>query len=672
VLAVLGLTVLAAALRVWRLADIPPGFHVDEAFNVLDARHVLAGWRPVFLPDNAGREVLYTYLQAGLMAVLGDTLGVARMASALAGTATVLAAAWFAWQLRLARRAPVMVLTAAFTALSYWHLHFSRFGIRAALFPLVVTLVLGLWLRRTRPDAAGLAPARRDKVELGLLALLLGLAAYTHPAGRALALVPAVDAGWRAWRGDRQPLKVLGVAVAGAFVVALPLAVFWFQHPWLFTGHAEEVSVAQLGPAAVLANLVKVLGMFNIAGDPARWRNLPGRPVFDPLTGLFFLAGLLLALRALRRGADWALLVLAWLVVLVLPSVFSDAAPNFSRAIGALPVVCLLPALALDEAAAWGERRYGRWAAVAIAAVVVVHCGLHTGYDYFGRWARDPATPLAFDADKVAVARYLNDLTHTGQRPYTSFETAQHATVRAASLQVPRGFDAAHGLVLPPSDAWDAVYVFRSDEAAQYAVLNQFEPQIGIGSVTSPVVPAPCPAEMPCPSVELRVLTVPQVDARRWLGLRPDEAPDLARFGPNLALRDAWFPASVRRGDSTSVTLVWRVIQTPDRYLNTLVHLDATRPDGTTVGVANGDGPPLPRRDAAESSYPTDIWQPGETIIANYPVTIPADAPAGPADLLVGWYDPAAPGQRLPVDAVGPDKRENGTVFRVGTVTVTP
>ena len=58
VLALVCLTAIAALLRLWRIGEIPTGFHVDEAFNLIDAREVIAGWRPIFLPANAGREVL--------------------------------------------------------------------------------------------------------------------------------------------------------------------------------------------------------------------------------------------------------------------------------------------------------------------------------------------------------------------------------------------------------------------------------------------------------------------------------------------------------------------------------------------------------------------------------------------------------------------------------------
>ncbi len=126
----------------------------------------------------------------------------------------------------------------------------------------------------------------------------------------------------------------------------------------------------------------------------------------------------------------------------------------------------------------------------------------------------------------------------------------------------------------------------------------------------------------------------------------------------------------MRPGETITVTLVWQAIQPADRYLNTLIHLDGVGADGQPTGVGNADGPPLLRRDAGESSYPTYRWQAGETVIAEYPMAIDAEAAPGPADLLVGWYDPFDPRQRLQVDADGPDKRENGTVWRVGTVVV--
>src|SRR5690606_26128243 len=79
------LTLLAAGLRFYQLGVLPPGFQFDEAFNAIDAELVLQGDRPLFLPANAGREVLYTYFQATLVALLGLNVTTLRLASAILG-----------------------------------------------------------------------------------------------------------------------------------------------------------------------------------------------------------------------------------------------------------------------------------------------------------------------------------------------------------------------------------------------------------------------------------------------------------------------------------------------------------------------------------------------------------------------------------------------------------
>ena len=53
---VLGLVVIAAIFRLWRLDDVPPGFQFDEAYNASDALRVLAGEHPLFFEANGGRE----------------------------------------------------------------------------------------------------------------------------------------------------------------------------------------------------------------------------------------------------------------------------------------------------------------------------------------------------------------------------------------------------------------------------------------------------------------------------------------------------------------------------------------------------------------------------------------------------------------------------------------
>jgi len=63
-LLLLAITALAAFLRLYRLDSLPPGDGHDVAQYGVDALHILAGARPVFLESNFGREPLFSYLVA--------------------------------------------------------------------------------------------------------------------------------------------------------------------------------------------------------------------------------------------------------------------------------------------------------------------------------------------------------------------------------------------------------------------------------------------------------------------------------------------------------------------------------------------------------------------------------------------------------------------------------
>lgn len=654
------LTLLAALLRGWKLGQLPPGIHVDEAFNLLDAQAILTGWRPIFLPANAGREVLYSYLQAPLLAAFGPTLAIARSASALAGLLSI-PLFWASARALLSADpeldAPALrraaLLTAALTAFSYWHLHFSRFGIRAILFPALVCGLAWAWWRLLATRRAG-DPARAKPWRASLVvALLLGLAFYTHPAGRGLVALPAAHAAWLCWR-DRalRPIQALARSLTGALLIAAPLLVFWGRHPETFSRHAEETSILGQGAAALAANQLKVAGMFFVAGDPAPWRNLPGRPVLGqlwpidpaqlPLTVLLaacFLIGLWRLLRAARGGQSWAALLVCWLLVLLVPTAVTDAAPNFSRAIGVLPLPFLLVALGFEGlqqrlAAAHPGLAEG-WRPAALAGAIALLSLSATAGDYFVRFAQDPESRLAFDDDKVALGNWVRSAQAAGEAVYLSPDMARHPTVRFTAGTTLRGFDLAEGLVLPPLGVARARYP-RSPNGGDldpWTRFAGFASALGLRPFTAQA--AGLQPDGPRYVIDGRLVEPGAVE----------QGEDWRRFGAPLADFDGLIqllladcldcpPATLadrplRSGRSMTLDLVWRAIEPSDTDLNATLQLvtEAGR------GIAQVDGPPL------GGTYPTDAWRPGEIVITLHRLTIPEDAPAGPALLRVGWYD---------------------------------
>ena len=74
VIALTAIVAVALALRLWRLGAVPPGLHVDEAHNGVDALAILRGARPLYLAGNNGREALLSYMQAVTVGLWGCLL----------------------------------------------------------------------------------------------------------------------------------------------------------------------------------------------------------------------------------------------------------------------------------------------------------------------------------------------------------------------------------------------------------------------------------------------------------------------------------------------------------------------------------------------------------------------------------------------------------------------
>ncbi len=637
-LALVLITCLAGALRLYQLGVVPPGFQFDEAFNAIDARGVLAGNRPLFLPANAGREVVYTYFQAGLIRLFGLNVWTLRLASAIFG---ILAVPLTYVLLRVLLRRDsrrIALFTSLTLAISLWHVHFSHYGIRVIMMPVIFSLAFGaFWLGHHT------AAPRHRIAAYAVSGLLIGLSVWTHPTGRLAPLVPILYTLWRYWRepdarASWQRLRLdnplAGLLLSGiiAFLVFLPLGIEFYRHPEFFVGHASEVSIfaervsGDAPYSALVANVLHVLGMFSVAGDWEWTHNLAGRPVFDLLmAAAFFLGAGIWALRLSRTtrarsnadqdvtepDADALFLLLAWALVMLLPSVLSEAAPNYSRTLPSLPALFVAAGLGL----AWIShlQRPHRLAGIAVSALILLYSGYRMVYDYFVVFPERQEVYYLYDADKLDALAYLQTLTADNQVYLSQLWGDHHATVSMLRREMNiKSLDASDTLALPPPDM-GAVFAFPHEQQVRAEQLAKLWPHVDVRQVTDPFG-----------QVLLHLVEVdPQTAAAIPAAFEPLQ-PNTAAFSnaPDLLGLYAANP-------DKQITLLWEADEPYAASLTSYIHL--IDPDGRRVAQIDK----LP----GNGSYPTTAWTVGERVLDRYYPSILDPCTGGvPLRAQVGWY----------------------------------
>ncbi|MFN2289814.1 MAG: ArnT family glycosyltransferase [Anaerolineae bacterium] len=633
-LALLGITILAACIRLYRIDEIPPGNMYDPAYYGVDALQILAGERPIFFPTNFGREALFSYLVALYIAFFGAAPYAMYVTSALVGTATVpavylLVEELFSGENGLLRKYGGL-LAAAVLAVSHWHLHWSRFGVRAVLVPLVSALTFFFLWRGLRTGS------RRHMVASGFF---LGVGAYTYQAARlfpVLVVLAFLYVAVTRHKLTRSDLVNLGIVSLVALIVFAPLGAYFITHPGSFLQRVEQASV--VGGDQGLADNLKAIGKgvvdtvlsFYVQGDSVPTTNLPGRPTLNPFLCVLFTLGVVASL--LRIGRARFLFLLTWLVVLMIPAVLSTYGPVAKRAIGTLPAVMALIALGalapLDRLWLWAAGRRSAWAhAVPVFLGICIFVGLfysaaRTWRDYFVLWATDPDLFTHFEAGPTAIGQYARDLSAETVL-YVSPIDPDHPAIVYNAQRRPgiRGFDGRACLVLPEETEAETIYVIvPGEDATSLDALRIAFPQGDI------VAEGPLHYNQPY----FLAYQVP-----------PDSTPQIspshpleATWGDRLKLLGYDLDEDVYRpGDTIHLTLYLQALEEMGVDYTLFVHLLGPENPATGSSLWGQDDSEPCRR-----SYPTSVWRPGEILRDKYAIPIPSEAETGNYEVRVGFY----------------------------------
>ncbi len=145
------------------------------------------------------------------------------------------------------------------------------------------------------------------------------------------------------------------------------------------------------------------------------------------------------------------------------------------------------------------------------------------------------------------------------------------------------------------------------------------------------------------PGVEVKVAV--EAEGRLWRVLGPAAEgepthPCDMRLAGAVALRGYdCLPCQARPGEVLPISLYWEALHPLEAEYHTFVHL--LDPAGQKVTQSD--------RQPGGVYYPTTLWRPGERLRDDHLLTVPADAPGGVYQLLIGMYALAQDGSLIPL-----------------------
>jgi len=481
VIAALGFSLLA-----YRVADIPPGFHGDEAESGLQALQILNGEVQSLISVGWYHLPMMSFAWPSVsMAILGDTIFGLRMSSVVIGTLTLIA---FYPLVRLLFDRTTALLATFLLAVSHPFIALNRLGINythTTLFQVVTFyfLLRGLIFRKWWDFAVS--------------GLFLGAGLYLYYASR---LVPFIVLGYLACaalarRGFLQRYwGGMAVLCLAAIVIFAPMGAYFIGHPWHFMSRTLHVfalgdqgwvdtAYPQSNPAStLLAQAARVLPLFNYGGDTSGQYGYKG-PMLDFVTSILFVLGIGYSTTRASRPRHLFLLIWFW-ATLIVGGMLTLPAPFVPRLAGLLPVPCIFAAVALRRSAdvfteSWGARRSTNVVIGVVLALVLGTAAVLNYRTYFSDylktiqgWAmREPAT---------AIARYVDSLGEDWH-VYLLGEPKlyiRHGTIRfiARDLQGTDVLDVSQYVPLRTTREKNAVFVLLPSHLHHLGTLQQYYP----------------------------------------------------------------------------------------------------------------------------------------------------------------------------------------------------
>jgi hypothetical protein len=377
VLSVAAIVLAGLAIRLYHLNDIPAATWGDliEHYRLV---HVAWAGKLQLSTWFGGDGPAYTLLEAVFFRLVGLSFLHMKLFSALIGSCLMIVTYLYA---RALFDRQVALVAALIASVSFWGVSYSRQGKPYILVTVLFGLLLYLLINQRRIWAG----------------LVIGLGMFVQAS-----FWGALSLSFYSWQT---------ALVAWLFSIPAFMKMTDVLNPADYLGNKMNfhLSAFELGRRVVI-NIFKNIGGFFWQGDPGFRATIPHAPLLDPLSGIFFAAGLAMVvwwvIKAGKRKYLSYILIPFFMVQIpsILDVVNYRFNPNSGRMIGVLPVVYMLVALGLVSIGRKVDQRWVRNVFYGISLCLIVTINLWNYYVVYPRTLPNHNVPFA-----ETIANYLND-----------------------------------------------------------------------------------------------------------------------------------------------------------------------------------------------------------------------------------------------------------------------
>jgi hypothetical protein len=381
---------LAAALRLYKINEIPYGFYWDEAAITYNAWG-LAVWNrdefgnklPVsFKSFGDYKAPLLIYVLGGIYKITGFHPEYLRVLIAISGimivALTFFVAKEYEWQKKLPQN--TALIAAFFMAITPWAINFSRFGVEATL-ALLLFLVGLLFLEKSK----------NKKGYIYAAAVFFVLCLYTYHSAKIV--VPLFLLTWAI--ANRKIVLKQKWLVAMAMMLGLSLLYPLIKDTFFGSGFERGRSLIFFKDDLSLLpqNLLSFLSLdFWVNGKDAIGlrHSVPG---FGVLLKTVFALLIIGMLYSLKKKQNYLLII--WAIIGLLPSILSTDAPHAIRSLMAMPAIIFLASI--------GFKLLPKVIKPIAVLIILIETGFYL-HSYYGSYAVDSATAFQYGYKEAILA----------------------------------------------------------------------------------------------------------------------------------------------------------------------------------------------------------------------------------------------------------------------------